>query len=200
MASLGTTTAQPPPSLGGRLLHAEEAIAATASALRGHPGADRVAYGLSQAANHSVLWHSLNAADLTIGILGGDPLRRRRAIRRSVVQGIEQAVVNGPLKSLVRRARPAEEHSHPHRLRQPLTSSFPSGHATAGACAAELMGSDLGHRAAWWTLAAAVGWSRVHVGVHHPADVAVGWLVGGFAAHLAQLLWPAPGGSGSPAQ
>lgn len=178
---------------GSGLLAAEAGLAALASRLRGRSWADRPAYALSEAANHSILWHSINVVDLSVALLTGDPLRRRRALRRSTVLAVEQALVNGPVKSAVRRTRPLPELEHPHRLRTPLTTSFPSGHATAGACAAELLARDLGHRGRWWALALAVGWSRVHVGVHHPGDVLAGWLVGVLTAGAAQRLWPPPG-------
>ena len=48
------------------------------------------------------------------------------------LQGVEQAVVNGPIKLVFRRQRPSPLDDHPHDLRAPHTSSFPSGHASAG--------------------------------------------------------------------
>lgn len=145
-----------------------------ASDMRGHPSVDRVMYGLSQAANHSILWHGINLIDAVTG--GAD--RRRRALRRSLVLGLEQAVVNGPVKSSFRRDRPDHIDDHPHDLRTPRTSSFPSGHASAGACAATMLSHDLGAAPLWWGLAAAVAWSRVHVGVHHTSDLLGGAAVG----------------------
>lgn len=164
----------------------DERIAARVEQRRGkNPWVDRGAYALSEAANHSLLWHGINAAD---ALLGG-PRHRRAALRRSVILGVEQAVVNGPLKSTVQRERPvATPHDHP--LRTPVTSSFPSGHASAGACAATLLSRDLGMAPLWWGLAASVAWSRVHVGVHHASDVAAGALVGRSLARLAGLIWP----------
>lgn len=69
--------------------------------------------------------------------------------------------------------------------------SFPSGHATgalavygfvAYAIARERGGPRLHFEATFWTLtlAAAVGFSRVFLGVHYASDVAAGFLVGGF--------------------
>ena len=163
-----------------------------ASALRGNASLDRAVYALSELANHSVLWHGINAVDA----LTGDPARRRRALRRSVVLGLEQAVVNGPLKSSVRRDRPEVRDDHPHRLRTPATSSFPSGHASAGACAATLLSRDLGRAPLWWGLATLVAWTRVHVGVHHASDVAAGAVVGATLAAFAGRIWPPPARSG----
>ncbi len=157
-----------------------------ADAVRGDPRVDRAMYALSELANHSVLWHSINAVDA----LTGDRARRRRAVRRSVVLALEQALVNGPLKSSVRRQRPLVRDDHPHRLRTPATSSFPSGHASAGACAATLLTHDLGHAPLWWGLASVVAWTRVHVGVHHASDVAAGAAVGATLGTAAGRIWP----------
>lgn len=153
---------------------------------RGNPVVDRAAYALSEAANHSILWHVINAVDAVIG----GPVRRRAAVRRSVVLGVEQALVNGPIKLLTRRARPEAGEEHPHALRKPATSSFPSGHASAGACSATLMSRDLGHGWLWWGLATAVAWSRVHVGVHHGSDIVAGAVVGRLLGVAAGRVWP----------
>lgn len=184
-------------SPAGWFARTDARLAATITRARGNRLLDGLAYGLSEAANHSLLWHGINLVDLSISASKGDLPRCRRALRRSVVQGVEQALVNGPVKALVRRQRPAVQLAHPHRLRVPITSSFPSGHATAGACAAELLSVDLGHRGAWWALAAIVGWSRVHVGVHHPSDVLAGWLIGTGAARASRMVWPSRDGGQS---
>jgi undecaprenyl-diphosphatase len=61
----------------------------------------------------------------------------------------------------------------------PTSTSFPSGHAASGFAFASAIGRDqpwLG--LALRFLAAAVGYSRVHTGVHYPGDVVVGSLIG----------------------
>lgn len=157
-----------------------------AKASHGSQPADRVLYALSQAANHSLLWHSINAIDA----ITASPSRRRRALRRSAIIAIEQAVINGPVKLIAKRERPEEKENHPHQLRSPQTTSFPSGHASAAACAATLLSEDLGMAPLWWTLAAAVSWSRIHVGVHHASDVVAGMIAGRTIARTAQRFWP----------
>jgi hypothetical protein len=132
-----------------------------AGAARGR-GADRAVYLLSEAANHSMLWHGINLVDAVVG----GPTHRRAALRRSVIIAVEQAVVNGPVKALVARDRPDPRDDHPHALRAPRTSSFPAGTLSA-ACAATLL-SRTGGAPVWWTLAGTVAWT-VHVGVHHAA-------------------------------
>lgn len=178
-----------------------------AEGARGRSGPDRALYLLSEAANHSLLWHGINLLDAVAGSAavavaarrtGRNALRAaarhaRRAVRRSAVLAVEQAFVNVVVKSVFRRRRPDHIDEHPHELRTPRTSSFPSGHASAGACAAVLLGRDLGVPALWWGLAAAIGWSRVHVGAHHTSDVLGGAALGATLAVLAGRLWPPAG-------
>lgn len=171
-----------------RVVALDTAVERAATRLHGRPGVDRAAYLLSEVANHSVLWHAVNGIDAA---LSGGP-RRRAALRRSVVLGLEQMLVNGPIKSLSKRDRPAGRAEHPHQLRTPLTSSFPSGHASAGACAATLLSADIGWAPLWWSLAAAVAWSRIHVGVHHASDVVAGAALGRALARSAAVVWPSP--------
>ena len=145
--------------------------------LRSRGWADRVFYAASEAANHSILWHSLGAATA---------LARRRpgiALRTSSALGVESALVNGLVKSAFRRRRPVPDGPRPHRLRQPLTTSFPSGHASAAMVAAALLSREGAGR--WWGpglygLAALVAASRIHVRIHYASDV-----VGGVAAGTA---------------
>jgi len=63
------------------------------------------------------------------------------------------------------------------------TASFPSGH-TATAIAGAFVFTRLwpAGAAAWWLLAAAIGYSRVYLGVHYPLDVVAGALVGAACA------------------
>lgn len=103
---------------------------------------------------------------------------------------VEQTLVNVVIKSLFRRDRPVSTTAHQYQLRTPLTTSFPSGHASAGACAATLLSEDLGTSAVWWTAAAAVSISRVYVGVHHASDILGGLVLGTVLARCAKRLWP----------
>ena len=186
-----------PRMLAGPMVAAVDAAGIRAAAsLQGRPQLDRALYALSELANHSVLWHGINLVDAALG----DRNRRRRAVRRSIVLAVEQAVVNGPLKSSVRRARPEHLEERPHTLRTPRTSSFPSGHASAGACSASLLTEDLGHGWIWWSLAGAVAWSRVHVGIHHASDVAAGAAVGAGIAAAARRAWPPSADRPAPAE
>ncbi len=156
--------------------------------LRGRPVPDVVMYTLSAWGDMSLIWH-------VAGVVGG--LRRggdvAYAARLSSVQGIEAALVNGPVKAIFRRKRPLEPtEARPHALRVPRTSSFPSGHASAAACAVVMLSEGAGpiERAGWVALGSAVALSRVHVGVHHTSDVVAGAVIGGALGALARRWWP----------
>jgi undecaprenyl-diphosphatase len=163
-------------SLGELLARADpfdEAVDRALDRIRGGP-ADRVAYALSEAANHSILWHVLGTVSALAPGGGG-----RRAIRElSLVLGVESALVNGPVKSAFRRPRPADR-DHPHQLRRPKTSSFPSGHATSAFTAAAVLTHQRpAARPLWYVLAAAVASTRAWVGIHHASDVIGGAVIG----------------------
>lgn len=154
--------------------------------LRGHTFADRLFYSLSKVGDHGMVWHAIALARV--------PVSQERfvdAVELSAALGIEAALVNGPLKMLFRRVRPVSATPRPHRLRQPRTSSFPSGHASAGMFAATLIanrGSRYGW--AWYSLGALIGWSRVHVRIHHPSDVVGGYIAGLVLGRLALRILP----------
>ncbi len=152
--------------------------------LRGNPVADRVFYTASELGNFSILWHALAWAGAT------SKRGRRRALRVSVALAVESALVNGPIKSAFNRSRPLVDHDHPHRLRQPLTSSFPSGHASAAVVAAALLSESRRRRWPFWAAASVVAASRVHVRIHHASDVVVGALVGAVIVRLFKKIWP----------
>ena len=132
---------------------------------------DAVAYRLSSAADHSLLWHACGVAD---ALLRGSDVEW--AVRFSAAMGVESAATNGLVKLAFRRLRPVDygELDFHHGLRRPITSSFPSGHATAAFCAATLLGGG----PLWYGAAAAVAATRVYVRLHHASDVVAGAALG----------------------
>ncbi|HKY13310.1 MAG TPA: phosphatase PAP2 family protein [Microthrixaceae bacterium] len=148
---------------------------------------NRAMYKLTGWGDSSVVWHMA-------GVVGA--LRRHDdleyAVRMSSVQGMEAAIVNGPVKWMFRRDRPLVVTEHAHYLRLPRTSSFPSGHASAAACAVVMLWEGAGplERLGWTALGGAVAWSRVHVGVHHASDVLAGASIGVGLGLLARRFWP----------
>lgn len=141
---------------------------------------------LSNAANHSRLWLAIAVA---IAVLGGE--RERRAALEGVVSiGVTSASVNLLAKSIALRPRPHFEglERFPTReIEMPRSSSFPSGHAASAYAFSYAVGRHLpGSAIPVGLLAGAVAYSRVHVGVHYPADVAVGATIGtGIASMVA---------------
>ncbi len=152
----------------------DEAVDQAWEPLRHIEPVDRLFYAASEAANFSMIWHGLAVGRAVVA------RDWKQAIRTSAALGIESALVNGPIKSLFERERPAEAADLPRKLRQPKTSSFPSGHASAAAVAASYLTE--GGRPVWrWGvrgLAAVVATSRIHVRIHHASDVIAGALTG----------------------
>ena len=148
---------------------------------RGRPVIDRMYCTASEAADFSVVWHALGVVQ---AIIEDDPMI---AVRLSAALGIESALVNGPIKSMFKRSRPVQEADRPHNLRQPKTSSFPSGHASAAMVAAALLSRHTGG-AAWYGAAAVVATSRIHVRIHHASDVAGGLVVGAALGAVARRM------------
>ena len=140
------------------------------------PSLDRVFYGLSTAADHGMLWHAVGVARAA---LRRDP---RYALRFSTALGAESALTNGGVKSLFRRVRPQEHFAHadplPYGMRRPITSSFPSGHATTAFMCAGVLAKRPRTALPWFALAALVAGSRVYVRMHHASDVLAGAALG----------------------
>lgn len=155
-------------------------------AFRGHPLADRVFYLASELGDFSVIWLIIAAAE---------GLRSERdadeSIRLSLLLLAESVLVNQGIKRLVRRKRPTSIEDHPHRVRRPKTSSFPSGHASSAFAAAGML-THRHPKAApiYYALAAVVATSRIHVKVHHASDVLAGAAIGIAFAKASQRVWP----------
>jgi undecaprenyl-diphosphatase len=158
--------------------------------LRGRPGLDRAVYALSESGNFSFLWH---AAAWTPWLVRRTPGHLRRALATSAGLAAESLIVNGPVKARFRRDRPESPASRPHRLRQPRSSSFPSGHSSAAVVAATLLSRGRPRlRPLAYGTAGAMALSRIYVRMHHASDVAGGLLVGwALGRALTRLLDPA---------
>ncbi|MGW0822624.1 phosphatase PAP2 family protein [Streptomyces sp. NPDC002845] len=160
-----------------------------AVAARHWPGGDAVLPRLSRAANHGVLWFATAAA-----IAATRSPRARRAAARGVASlALASATINTLGKRSVRRPRPVLDNVPVMRRlkRQPITTSFPSGHsASAAAFATGVALESRGWGAAVAPVAAAVALSRVYTGVHFPSDVLVGAALGAGAAYAVHGLVP----------
>lgn len=153
--------------------------------LRGRPVADRVFYTASELGDFSLLWHLIATAK---GLRhGGDPAT---TVRIWAALGLESVLVNGVIKSFFGRSRPVTDVPRPHRLRQPRTSSFPSGHASAATVFTIIAGEDDPWMPVYAALAAVVAVSRAHVRIHHASDVVGGVIVGSAFAAAMRHWWP----------
>ncbi|MGY1631499.1 bifunctional phosphatase PAP2/diacylglycerol kinase family protein [Geodermatophilus sp. SYSU D01186] len=149
--------------------------------------ADRWLRRLTTAADHGRLW-------MAIGLLLG---LRRGALRRAAIRGlgslaVSSTVVNAVLKQVFSRRRPdLAGHALEKLLHHPLTThSFPSGHAaSAGAFVTGVAMESPLAGAALAPVGLAVGYSRVHVGVHYPGDVVAGLAVGAAVATAGRHWW-----------
>ncbi len=152
------------------------------------PRLDLAMRRLSRAADNSKLWFGTAAA---LALLGG-PGGRRAAARGVASLAIASAFANLVAKPLTTRRRPEREELEVLARRHvpmPESSSFPSGHsASAFAFATGVGQAQPALSAPLRALASLVGYSRVHTGVHYPADVLVGAFIGVSAAELANRL------------
>lgn len=142
---------------------------------------------LTRSADHGRLWMGLA---VTGAVAGG--AYRRAGIRGLGSLAMASFVSNTLIKPLVGRRRPDLDRTQLARRigERPWTSSFPSGHSASAAAfatgaAIELPALGLGLA----PIAAAVAYSRVHVGVHYKSDVIVGAGVGVASALLVRKLW-----------
>ncbi|TLS41186.1 phosphatase PAP2 family protein [Streptomyces montanus] len=158
-------------------------------ATRHWPGADHLLPRLSRSANHGVLWF----ATATALAATRSPKARRAAARGVASLALASATINTLGKRSVRRPRPLLDAVPMIRQlkRQPITTSFPSGHsASAAAFAAGVALESRPLGAAVAPVAAAVALSRVYTGVHYPSDVLVGAALGVGAAYAVRGVVP----------
>jgi membrane-associated phospholipid phosphatase len=149
------------------------AVAATPT-----PTIDAPLRRFTAAADHSKLWVGTAAVLFVVGGRKG----RRAALTGLASIAATSALVNLPLKLVGARRRPDADAAgvpESRRVTMPTSASFPSGHSASAAAftagvssVVPALGAPLG------CAAAAVGYSRVHSGVHYPGDVVAGVVVG----------------------
>lgn len=175
-----------PAQFRGWLIEAEEVDLAVYAAVAGTttPRLDAAMRRLSKAANYSRL--SIACAALLAG--AGGPRGRTAATSGLAAVAATSAVANLLIKPLGRRRRPdrrGPQVTDARHVRMPRSASFPSGHTAAAVAFASGTGRVLpAVSLPLYALAAAVGYSRVHTGVHYPADVVGGALLGATIADL----------------
>lgn len=155
------------------------AVAATPT-----PTLDEALRRLSLFADHGKLWFAIAGVTAVVGGRRG----RQAAVDGVIALTLSSAVVNQVLKTALPRKRPDREYHQVIVARHvplPTSTSFPSGHsASAFAFVNGASGAMPELAVPLHVVAAAVAWSRVHTGVHYPADVLVGSLVGGSVGQI----------------
>ena len=149
---------------------------------------DTAMKALSGAADHSKLWFGLA---LLLALRKGT--MRKAAVRGVLSIAATSPVANAVLKPLLPRRRPAASELPAYQTiaNPPRSSSFPSGHAASSAAFATAVAMESPRTAlAVVPLAAAVAYSRVHVGVHWTSDVVVGAALGTGVALATERWWP----------
>jgi len=177
-------------SLGDALARFDQRVDAWMAPLRRYPQLNTAAAVISNLADYGAVWA------LIAGSKSMRPgPRRRRAVRALAFSGFSSLGVNTAVKAAVGRQRPATgggppngsaggtgEQGAQHRsrlpVRDPSSTSFPSGHTLAAFCTALVLPETGGEMAAAVTFAAAVALSRVHLRAHHASDVVGGAVIG----------------------
>jgi membrane-associated phospholipid phosphatase len=157
--------------------------------LRGNPIADRAFYAITELGDFGLIWMLIGGVR---ALRNDDDIED--FVRLAVTLGVESLVVNGLIKNLVKRERPVVVAERPHVLRIPLTTSFPSGHASSAMTAATLLGQGRRTAPIYYALGLLVASSRVYVRIHHASDVVGGLAVGLGLGQLAKRIWPGPRG------
>jgi undecaprenyl-diphosphatase len=169
----------------------DQIVEAAVDQRRGHPGVDRIFYGASELGDFGLIWLLLASARSLRG-----PQHEKAAIRVALAAPAESVLVNGIIKSFFRRTRPPWEVERPHKIRRPLSSSFPSGHASAAAMNAILLSEGDPLWPLYAATAAVVASSRVYVKIHHPSDVLAGAALGAVLGLLGRRVMPLPPSGG----
>ncbi|WNI21280.1 phosphatase PAP2 family protein [Streptomyces sp. ITFR-16] len=157
------------------------------------PAAGPVLPRLSRSANHGLLWFGAAAG---MAAFGGSARARRAALRGIASLAVASAAINTVGKGAVRRQRPILDNVPVIRQlkRQPVTTSFPSGHAaSAAAFATGVALESKGWGAVVAPIALSVAASRVYTGVHYPSDVLAGAALGIGAAFALRGVVPTRG-------
>jgi undecaprenyl-diphosphatase len=143
---------------------------------------------LSNVANYSRLWLGCAAVMAAIG-----GRRGRRAASLGVASiGLSSVISNVVVKPLLARARPQRDAAlvpSNRWVRMPMSSSLPSGHSASAFAFATAVGAELPALSLpLLVVASAVAYSRVHTGVHYPADTVAGSVIGASTAQIVRRI------------
>ena len=154
---------------------------------RGTEPTDRIIYALTELGDFGLIW-------VLLAFLRGLKSEEdaRAAWRLTAVLAAESVIINGIVKTQFKRERPVIQEARPHRLRIPLSTSFPSGHSSTAMVAGVLLAqkSSTPTKVALFSLGGLVAVSRIHVRIHHASDVAGGLAVGLGLGAIARAAFP----------
>ncbi len=177
------------PGPGGLVGAIDDRVDGWFEPLRGSPAFDAAAKVITGLGDHGLMW----AVTSTWRARHSGP-ERARAVRALAVAGVGSSLTNAAIKAVVGRSRPDRSGLQIAAggipVREPKTSSFPSGHTLAAFCAATVMcqRGDRSGNALLFTGASLVGLSRLHLRAHHASDVAGGAAIGCAVGLLGRLL------------
>jgi len=136
----------------------------------------------SAVGDFGAIWHVIGV----VGALNGT-LTWPQAITLALLMGAESLLLNQGIKRVFRRRRPTVSGDDRFTVRRPLTSSFPSGHASSAFFAAIVLSGwvDSGWTVTFFVFAVIIALSRVVVRIHHVSDIVVGSIVGGLLGTIA---------------
>ena len=130
---------------------------------------------LSRIGEFSIIWHAI----VWVRAIGSGH-RAGQAFAMSLLLGAESLIVNQGVKRLFKRSRPTTGGDERFNVRTPVTSSFPSGHASSAFFAATILcaWNPASWAILWFGIGICVALSRVMVRLHHLSDILGGAIVG----------------------
>lgn len=136
----------------------------------------------SAVGDFGAIWHVIGV----VGALNG-ALSWGQAVVLAALMGAESLLLNQGIKRLFRRTRPTVAGDDRFTVRRPLTSSFPSGHASSAFFAAVILSGwvDVGWTSTFFVFAVIIALSRVVVRIHHVSDILVGSVGGALLGTIA---------------
>lgn len=130
------------------------------------------------------------ATVFAVGIITNDSVMKRKGLMIGGSLFISTAIMT-TMKYSIRKNRPFVTYPDIDRLVSAGSPSFPSGHSSVAFSTAASLSIAFPK---WYVIApsfiwaGAVGYSRMHLGVHYPSDVLVGALIGAGSAWLSNFL------------
>ncbi|MFV8269596.1 phosphatase PAP2 family protein [Flavobacterium sp. GT2N3] len=126
----------------------------------------------------------------SVGLLKNDSVVKKQAIFIGKAF-LVNVFITTALKHTIKRDRPFKTYPDIDQAASTLGYSFPSGHTSSAFATATSL--SLAYQK-WYVIApsfiwaSAVGYSRMHLGVHYPSDVVAGAIIGSGSAYLSYKM------------